>query len=180
MSEGNTVSIPNYTTSSSSNEQTHSTELQYHLQLFPHSDVNLHPSLSRFHKFFVFKPIEMDITSGMTVKIGRKIDSKKEGNSVKMSREEHVANNASLQPLQGNTAFPDEVSSDMDISSCKSELISFRSKVVSRSHGEIWLGKDGQVYFKDVGSSSGSFLNRLRLSPTGKESRPYPLKSGNL
>jgi pSer/pThr/pTyr-binding forkhead associated (FHA) protein len=34
-----------------------------------------------------------------------------------------------------------------------------------------------QVYFKDVGSSSGTFLNHLRLSPSGKDSRPYPLSS---
>jgi pSer/pThr/pTyr-binding forkhead associated (FHA) protein len=31
-----------------------------------------------------------------------------------------------------------------------------------------------------VGSSSGSFLNRLRLSPSGKESRPYPIQSGDI
>ncbi|RKO84754.1 hypothetical protein BDK51DRAFT_4918, partial [Blyttiomyces helicus] len=37
-----------------------------------------------------------------------------------------------------------------------------------------------QVFFRDVGSSSGSFLNRLRLSPSGKESRPYPVKSGDV
>ncbi|KAJ3312874.1 hypothetical protein HDU76_002783 [Blyttiomyces sp. JEL0837] len=33
---------------------------------------------------------------------------------------------------------------------------------------------------RDVGSSSGTFLNRLRLSPSGKESRPYPIKSGDV
>ena len=37
-----------------------------------------------------------------------------------------------------------------------------------------------KLYFRDVGSSSGTFLNRLRLSPSGKESRPYPLKSGDI
>lgn len=36
------------------------------------------------------------------------------------------------------------------------------------------------MYFRDVGSSSGTFLNRLRLSPSGKESRPYPLKAGDI
>ncbi|TPX33825.1 hypothetical protein SmJEL517_g03348 [Synchytrium microbalum] len=62
----------------------------------------------------------------------------------------------------------------------KVEFVAFRSKVVSRTHAEIWIGADGQVYFRDVGSSSGSFLNRLRLSPSGKESRPYPVKSGDI
>ena len=51
----------------------------------------------------------------------------------------------------------------------------FVSKVVSRLHAEIWA-KSGQLYLKDVGSSSGTFLNTMRLSPSGKESRPYPLK----
>ncbi|KAJ3326762.1 hypothetical protein HDU91_004560, partial [Kappamyces sp. JEL0680] len=32
----------------------------------------------------------------------------------------------------------------------------------------------------DVGSSSGTFLNQMRLSPSGKESRPYPLKQGDV
>lgn len=31
-----------------------------------------------------------------------------------------------------------------------------------------------------MGSSSGSFLNRLRLSASGKESRLFPLKSGDI
>ncbi|KAI8912445.1 SMAD/FHA domain-containing protein, partial [Gorgonomyces haynaldii] len=55
----------------------------------------------------------------------------------------------------------------------------FKSKVVSRVHAEIWL-KDGQVYLKDVGSSSGTFLNKMRLSPANKRSRPYPLRQGDL
>ncbi|KAJ3345761.1 hypothetical protein HDU91_007248 [Kappamyces sp. JEL0680] len=63
----------------------------------------------------------------------------------------------------------------------------FSSKVVSRYgcdgdtrlHAEIWT-KDGQLCIKDVGSSSGTFLNQMRLSPSGKESRPYPLKQGDV
>ncbi|KAJ3009773.1 hypothetical protein HKX48_007748 [Thoreauomyces humboldtii] len=55
----------------------------------------------------------------------------------------------------------------------------FESKVVSRNHAEMWV-KDGQIYIKDIGSSSGTFLNKMRLSPSTKESRPYPLKEGDL
>lgn len=55
----------------------------------------------------------------------------------------------------------------------------FKSKVVSRSHAEMWW-RDGQLYLRDTGSSSGTFLNRLRLSPSGKGSRPYPLKDSDI
>ncbi|TPX38809.1 hypothetical protein SeMB42_g06495 [Synchytrium endobioticum] len=59
------------------------------------------------------------------------------------------------------------------------ENIWFKSKVVSRTHAEMWV-KEGQLYIKDGGSSSGTFLNRMRLSPSTKESRPYPLKDGDI
>ncbi|KAI8924060.1 hypothetical protein BC831DRAFT_465298 [Entophlyctis helioformis] len=59
------------------------------------------------------------------------------------------------------------------------EPVWFKSKVVSRTHAEIWL-KDGQVYLKDIGSSSGTFLNKMRLSPAGKLSRPYPIRQGDV
>ena len=37
-----------------------------------------------------------------------------------------------------------------------------------------------QIYIKDIGSSSGIFLNKMRLSPSGKESRPYPVNQGDV
>jgi hypothetical protein len=55
----------------------------------------------------------------------------------------------------------------------------FTSKVVSRTHAEMWV-KDDMLYIKDSGSSSGTFLNKMRLSPCGKESRPYPVKQGDV
>lgn len=53
------------------------------------------------------------------------------------------------------------------------------SKVISRNHAEIWK-KGGVVYLKDLGSSSGTFLNKARLSPSAQSSRPYPLRSNDL
>ncbi|KAJ2465118.1 hypothetical protein EV174_006708, partial [Coemansia sp. RSA 2320] len=57
--------------------------------------------------------------------------------------------------------------------------IAFKSKVVSRSHAEIWT-EGGQFYIKDTKSSSGTFLNHMRLSPPGQESRPHPLHDGDI
>ncbi|CDH59178.1 smad fha domain-containing protein [Lichtheimia corymbifera JMRC:FSU:9682] len=46
----------------------------------------------------------------------------------------------------------------------------FRSKVVSRHHAELW--SDGsKLYIRDIGSSSGTFVNHLRLSPPRKQSK---------
>jgi pSer/pThr/pTyr-binding forkhead associated (FHA) protein len=77
--------------------------------------------------------------------------------------------------------------------------IAFKSKVVSRGHAELWCEANGKVhlsifdiiidllipcasqfYVKDTSSSSGTFLNHIRLSPAGVESRPYSLKDGDI
>lgn len=57
--------------------------------------------------------------------------------------------------------------------------VGFKSKVVSRRHCEFWC-TDGQWYIKDVKSSSGTFLNHVRLSSPGVESRPYPVNDGDV
>ncbi|KAF2011260.1 hypothetical protein BU24DRAFT_353952 [Aaosphaeria arxii CBS 175.79] len=57
--------------------------------------------------------------------------------------------------------------------------VGFKSKVVSRKHCELWC-KDGQWYIKDVKSSSGTFLNHIRLSQPNVESKPFPLKDGDI
>jgi pSer/pThr/pTyr-binding forkhead associated (FHA) protein len=57
--------------------------------------------------------------------------------------------------------------------------VGFKSKVVSRRHCEFWC--TGGIWFiKDVKSSSGTFLNHIRLSPPGTESRPFPVKDGDI
>ncbi|KAI8066187.1 hypothetical protein BDF21DRAFT_427285 [Thamnidium elegans] len=58
--------------------------------------------------------------------------------------------------------------------------ISFKSKVVSRSHCEIWLNNEGKVQLKDTRSSSGTFVNHVRLSPANTESRPVEVRDGDL
>lgn len=59
------------------------------------------------------------------------------------------------------------------------DAIAFRSKVVSRQHGEIWTeGKN--FYFRDTKSSSGTFINNVRLSPPGVESPPIVLHDGDI
>lgn len=57
--------------------------------------------------------------------------------------------------------------------------IGFKSKVVSRKHCELWC-QDSQWYIKDVKSSSGTFLNHIRLSQPNVESKPFKLKDGDI
>ncbi|KAL2753272.1 hypothetical protein ACRALDRAFT_2110969 [Sodiomyces alcalophilus JCM 7366] len=57
--------------------------------------------------------------------------------------------------------------------------VGFKSKVVSRRHCEFWC-EQGKWYIKDVKSSSGTFLNHIRLSPPGTESKPFPLNDGDI
>ncbi|KAF9877507.1 fha domain containing protein [Colletotrichum karsti] len=57
--------------------------------------------------------------------------------------------------------------------------VGFKSKVVSRRHCEFWYD-DGKWFIKDVKSSSGTFLNHIRLSPPGTESKPFPVNDGDI
>lgn len=57
--------------------------------------------------------------------------------------------------------------------------IGFKSKVVSRKHCEL-IFLNGQWNIKDVGSSSGTFLNHMRLSQPNMASKLYTVKDGDI
>ncbi|KAI5926350.1 SMAD/FHA domain-containing protein [Camillea tinctor] len=57
--------------------------------------------------------------------------------------------------------------------------VGFKSKVVSRRHCEFWY-ENGKWFIKDVKSSSGTFLNHIRLSAPGTESKPFPVNDGDI
>ncbi|PFH57009.1 hypothetical protein XA68_15650 [Ophiocordyceps unilateralis] len=57
--------------------------------------------------------------------------------------------------------------------------VGFKSKVVSRRHCEFWC-EQGKWFIKDVKSSSGTFLNHIRLSPPSQESKAYPVNDGDI
>ncbi|TDL19092.1 SMAD/FHA domain-containing protein, partial [Rickenella mellea] len=58
--------------------------------------------------------------------------------------------------------------------------LAFKSKVVSRAHAEVWCERGGKFFIKDTKSSSGTFLNHVRLSAPNTESRPFALKDGDV
>ncbi|KAG2179183.1 hypothetical protein INT43_002033 [Umbelopsis isabellina] len=55
----------------------------------------------------------------------------------------------------------------------------FDSKVLSRTHAEVWY-EQGKVYIKDVKSSNGTFINGVRLSQEGEESAPVELNHNDV
>ncbi|EPQ25934.1 uncharacterized protein PFL1_06608 [Pseudozyma flocculosa PF-1] len=61
-----------------------------------------------------------------------------------------------------------------------SSRVAFKSKVVSRGHAEIWCEPGGRFFIKDTKSSSGTFLNHIRLSAPNVESRPFAIKDGDV
>lgn len=61
-----------------------------------------------------------------------------------------------------------------------SEGIVFKSKVVSRKHAEFSVDDKGRWYVKDVKSSSGTFLNHVRLSAPNEESPEVFMKDCDL
>ncbi|KAH8110234.1 SMAD/FHA domain-containing protein, partial [Phellopilus nigrolimitatus] len=58
--------------------------------------------------------------------------------------------------------------------------LAFKSKVVSRAHAEVWCETGGSFFIKDTKSSSGTFLNHIRLSAPNTDSRRFPLKDGDV
>ncbi|KAG9242767.1 hypothetical protein BJ878DRAFT_543948 [Calycina marina] len=57
--------------------------------------------------------------------------------------------------------------------------VGFKSKVVSRRHCEFWC-QGGSWFVKDAKSSSGTFLNHIRLSSPNTESKPFPVNDGDI
>lgn len=66
------------------------------------------------------------------------------------------------------------------VNALNSNKLAFKSKVVSRAHAEIWAETGGKFFIRDTKSSSGTFLNHVRLSAANTESKPFPLKDGDI
>lgn len=61
-----------------------------------------------------------------------------------------------------------------------SSPIVFKSKVVSRTHALFQCNEEGLWFIKDCKSSSGTFLNHIRLSPASQELVLTPLVDGDI
>lgn len=136
-----------------------------------------------------FFPADLDlIEGGPRVQIGRFSDR-----SSPMARGTSSSHSAGPMPMTGLRA--NEETTDAPVSESAPEpgsqrqpvmildnktCVAFQSKVVSRLHAEIWCGEGGKIYLRDTKSSSGTFVNRLRLSAPGTLSRAHEVKDGDL
>ncbi|KAJ7187727.1 hypothetical protein GGX14DRAFT_610447 [Mycena pura] len=70
------------------------------------------------------------------------------------------------------------------VNALSTSKIAFKSKVVSRAHAEVWVeespGIGPKFFIRDTKSSSGTFLNHVRLSAANTESRPNQIKDGDI
>ncbi|KAI8367728.1 SMAD/FHA domain-containing protein, partial [Blakeslea trispora] len=60
-----------------------------------------------------------------------------------------------------------------------SNSMTFRSKVVSRRHAEIFVQNE-KVYIRDMQSSSGTFLNNRRLCSANQISEPFEIHNNDI
>jgi hypothetical protein len=64
--------------------------------------------------------------------------------------------------------------------SVRSSYVGFKTRVVSRKHATIRLATDGTWWLQDVKSSSGTYLNGVRLSGPGLWSDPHKLNDEDI
>lgn len=76
--------------------------------------------------------------------------------------------------------FTDRSATQPSNSTTDPTRIAFKSKVVSRGHADIWADQTGSFFIRDTKSSSGTFLNHIRLSGPGLESKPFALRDGDI
>ncbi|KAJ7696371.1 SMAD/FHA domain-containing protein, partial [Mycena metata] len=55
----------------------------------------------------------------------------------------------------------------------------FDSSVVSRQHAELWQ-EGNKIFLRDTQSANGTYVNGGRLSPEGRDSYPYELRTNDI
>ena len=143
-----------------------------------------------------FEPIERDLKEGESaVKVGRFTDRQPSHRDPVLAALTGVVNQATMSgdvgssaaPLQSSRGQPGARGGAIPISGSHggggridSSRIAFKSKVVSRGHAEIWCEPGGKFFIRDTKSSSGTFLNHIRLSGPNLESKPFAIKDGDV
>lgn len=133
-----------------------------------------------------FEPIERDVReSAVAVKIGRFTDrhppppapSADDAQQASTLTSATATGPTGAGPGNRGGAVPTSAGGGGRVDSAR---IAFKSKVVSRGHAEVWCEPGGKFFIRDTKSSSGTFLNHIRLSAPNVESRPHSIKDGDI
>ena len=132
----------------------------------------------------LFVPTEIELReNGHAVQLGRFTERRRTDTQAEVDTTAPAVEVSTAEPL------PPALAEDQAATTARASAptvnrqqsrINFKSKVVSRLHAEMWCESGGKVYIRDTRSSSGTFLNHLRLSPPGTLSRPFALKDGDV
>ena len=137
-----------------------------------------------------FEPIERDVKEGASaIKIGRFTDRQPShlDNSATVGANGHDAAAGGADSSFSTVGQPGARGGAIPISGSHggpgridSSRVAFKSKVVSRGHAEVWCEAGGKFFIRDTKSSSGTFLNHIRLSAPNVESRAFSIKDGDV
>lgn len=140
-----------------------------------------------------FEPIERDMKEGSSpVKVGRFTDrqtSQQDANLTMAAASNQTSADVTIAPdlAPSSRGQPGARGGAIPLSGSNggggridSSRIAFKSKVVSRGHSELWCEPGGKFFIRDTKSSSGTFLNHIRLSAPNAESRPFAIKDGDV
>ncbi|KOS15223.1 component of the spindle assembly checkpoint dma1 [Malassezia pachydermatis] len=149
---------------------------KHKIRLAPHMDAT---------RSLVFFPTDLElIEGGPSIQIGRFSDRYYE-NSISEMQADLAADRSSTNGPPSSSEVREMMAQASPhrqpvVLGHRKRCVAFQSKVVSRLHAELWADVHGKIYIRDTRSSSGTFLNRLRLAPAGILSRTYELQDGDL
>ena len=141
--------------------------------------VRLSPHIDSTRKLLFF-PTEFEIEEGgRPIQIGRFSENSKNLDDSNLTSQDESNMTETVSTSMQRTATHNSHRQPVVVGRRKI-CIAFQNKVVSRLHAELWCDTNGILYLRDTKSSSGTFVNRCRLSPPGVQSDSFRIHDHDL
>lgn len=141
--------------------------------------VRLLPHIDSTRKLLFF-PTEFEIEEGgRPIQIGRFSENSKNPDDSNLASQDEPNVTEAVSTSMQRTAIHNSHRQPVVVGRRKI-CIAFQNKVVSRLHAELWCDTNGILYLRDTKSSSGTFVNRCRLSPPGVQSDSFRIHDHDL
>ena len=141
--------------------------------------VRLSPHIDSTRKLLFF-PTEFEIEEGgRPIQIGRFSEKSKNPDDSNLTSQDESNMTETVSTSMHRTATHNSHRQPVVVGRRKI-CIAFQNKVVSRLHAELWCDTNGILYLRDTKSSSGTFVNRCRLSPPGVQSDSFRIHDHDL